>query len=120
MPRLGQAKFLILPTRKIKQKKTERSLAERINEHAWSTKNGPVFLHLKECTEFDYIINLHKINNDEVDIRSLHKSYVANNTNIIDKGKNWEILIIKEGLCIKNRNPELNNGFQYSYQPKLF
>ena len=100
--------------------KTERSLAERINEHAWSTKNGPVFLHLKECTEFDYIINLHKINNDEVDIRSLHKSYVANNTNIIDKGKNWEILIIKEGLCIKNRNPELNNGFQYSYQPKLF
>ena len=82
--------------------------------------NAQNLIILKKRIFFNHIVNIHKLDDSEVDLRSLLRNYVVNNTNIIDKGKNWEILLIKEEQFIKNWNPELNNGFQYSYQPKLF
>ena len=38
---------------------------------------------------------------------------------VLDKALNWDILLNKEGLYIKNFSPTLNNSFQYTHQPQL-
>ena len=58
--------------------------------------------------------------NQDLDIKNSLIQAVRDNTKVLDKASNWDILQIKEGLCIKNFSPTLNNGFQYTHQPQLF
>ena len=45
---------------------------------------------------------------------------VQSNTKIIDSAFDWNILLIKEALLIKQKMPKLNNGLKASKELKLF
>ena len=113
--------------------KTERTLNERSQEHGWTNKDKPVYHHLMNCENFQYIMNIHRCNDllenshtsitttdYDLDIRNFLINTVKTNIKVLDRAAHWDILLIKEGLYIKNLNPTLNNGFQYTYQPHLF
>ena len=64
---------------------------------------------------FDSDKNLGLDTNQDLDIKNSLIQAVRDNTKVLDKASNWDILQIKEGL--KNFSPTLNNGFQYTSQP---
>ena len=53
-------------------------------------------------------------------IRLGHINMVQRNLKIIDKGKNWSIILLKEALYIKDRSPLLNSGLKASRELQLF
>ena len=72
-----------------------------------------------------YLVDLSKIiNNSAERIKSDRKTFSVNvvkeNTCIIDKARQWEILIFKEPLKIKEKCPTLNSGLKASKELKLF
>ena len=111
--------------------KTERTLYERTVEYAWTDNNSAVYKHLDNCTgvqhSFD-IVSLHSSlflssasiqNSDKFDLRTCI-NLVQDNTEIIDKHKNWNILLFKEVLKTKELNPILNSGLKASKELQLF
>ena len=69
---------------------------------------------------FDSDKNLGLDTSQDLDIKNSLIQAVRDNTKLLDKASNWDILQIKEGLYIKNFSPTLNNGFQYTRQLQLF
>ena len=91
-----------------------------------------MFQHLMNCSEFQHILSINRYHdvfpidqnlgldiNQDLDFNNSLIQAVINKT-VLDKAVNWGILLIKEGLYIKNFSPTLNNGFQYTRQPQLF
>ena len=56
----------------------------------------------------------------EKDKRDRNVNIVQSNTHIIDAHKNWKVLLIKEGLKIKELKPILNSGLKASKELELF
>ena len=110
--------------------KTERTLFERSEEHAWKDKNSVVFNHLNDCHGVQHIFNMNRIApslfsdidnvDDAQDIRASYINLVQHNTRIIDRHPNWNILLFKEAIKIKERKPVLNTGLKASKELKLF
>ena len=101
--------------------KTERTLHERCAEHAWDDKDSVVFNHLNECIGVQHMFEIGKLtpslltNNiidDEFDLRSSRINLVQMNTRIIDRHKNWNVLLFKEAIKTKEIKLILNNGFE--------
>ena len=67
-----------------------------------------------------YIKNLHCIGNKLFDAYAYDINSIQENTNIIDSGKNWNILLLKEALYIKLKKPILNSGSKASKELQLF
>ena len=102
--------------------KTERTLHERCAEHAWDDKDSVVFNHLNECIGVQHMFEIDKVTpslltnniiNDEFHLRSSRINLVQMNTQmkwiwIIDRHKNWNVLLFKEGIKIKEIKPRLN------------
>ena len=57
---------------------------------------------------------------DEFDLRSSRINLVQMNTQIIDHRKNWNILLFKEAIKIKEIKPTLNTGLKASKELQLF
>ena len=57
---------------------------------------------------------------DAQDIRASYINLVQQNTRIIDRHPNWNILLFKEAIKIKERKPVLNTGLKASKELKLF
>ena len=57
---------------------------------------------------------------DDVDARQLRINSFLNNTKIIDKSNNWNILLFKEAYYIKEKRPTLNNGANASKELQIF
>ena len=51
---------------------------------------------------------------DKWDLRTSHFNLVQDNTEIIDRHKNWNIILLKEALKIKELNPIVNSGLKVS------
>ena len=77
--------------------KTERTLHERCDEHAWNDKDSAVFNHLNECNGVQHMFDIGKLapslftNNlidHELDLRSTRINLVQMNTQIIDHPDN--------------------------------
>ena len=109
--------------------KTERTLHERCAEHAWDDKDSVVFNHLNECIGVQHMFEIGKLtpslltNNiidDEFDLRSSRVNLVQMNTRIIDRHKNWNVLLFKEAIKIKEIKPTLNTGLKASKELQLF
>ena len=109
--------------------KTERTLHERCAEHAWDDKDSVVFNHLNECIGVQHLLEIGKLapslltNNiidDEFDLRSSHINLVQMSTQIIDCHKNWNVLLFKEVIKIKEIKPTLNNSLKVSKKLQLF
>ena len=84
--------------------KNQRTLDKRCVEHAWSDQNSIVKNHLDQCTEVQHLLNITSsgpalLSNDNnvgsADNRNSHINLVIDNTNIIDRYKNVNILLFK-------------------------
>ena len=99
--------------------KTECNLCTRTEEHACSDEGKVIYDHIKNCSYYSYIENLFRFDND-----SFHKALfsihsVWSNTKIIESAFDWNILLIKEALLIKQKMPKLNNSLKASKELKL-
>ena len=91
---------------------TERTMYERSYEHAWKDKNSAINKHINCCSGFKHLIDLRNLDNElfsnaESSMIKEHHIYsdlVRNNTKVIDKTNNWNILLFKDSLHIKNEN----------------
>ena len=85
--------------------KTERNLCTRTEKHTCSDKESAIYNHISNCSYYGYIENLFRFNNDSFDkaLFSIHS--VQSNTKVIDSAHDWNILLIKTGLLIKQKIP---------------
>ena len=109
--------------------KTERTLLERCAEDASDDKDSVVFNHLNECIGVQHMFQIGKLtpslltNNIidyEFELRSSRVNLVQMNTRIIDHHKNWNVLLFKEAMKIKEIKPTLNTGLKASKELQLF
>ena len=111
--------------------KTERTLSERTTEHAWSSNDSAIKFHLDSCDAFNDILCIHNMSPSlfsdtwfsdagSDNHRALRIELVQNNTTIIDRHNNWNILLFKEALKIKELKPCLNSGLKASKELQLF
>ena len=119
----------VLAVVQIIREKPERTLYEQCVEHAWSDQNSVVKNYLNQCVEVQYVLNITSLgpalfSNDSsvenADNRNSHINLVIDNTNIIDRYKNFNILLFKEALKINERKPTLNTGLKASKELQLF
>ena len=93
--------------------KTERTLCERTHEHGWTNKDKPVYQHLMNCSGFQHILSINRYHdifpidqtlgldiNQDLDFKNSLIQVGRNNTKVLDKALNWDILLIKEGVYI--------------------
>ena len=57
---------------------------------------------------------------DVQDLRTSRINLVHLNTRIIDRHKNWSILLFKEAIKIKEKKPILNTNLKASKELRLF
>ena len=88
-----------------------------------------MFNHLNECIGVQHMFEIGKLtpslltNNiidDEFDLRSSRVNLVQMNTQIIDHQKNWNMLLFKEAIKIKEIKPTLKTDFKASKEFQLF
>ena len=95
--------------------KTEKTLWERINEHGYRNKNSVIYNHIINCEGMSYLVDLLNINNNSAerqifDTKTFGVNIVKQNTCIIDKARQRDILLFKEALKIKEKCPTLNKN----------
>ena len=112
--------------------KTERTLYQRTVGHAWIDNNSAVYKYLDNCTGVQHLFDVASLlsslftssapiqKSDKFDLRTTCINLVQDNTEIIDRHKNWNILLFKEALKIKESNPILNSGLKASKELQLF
>ena len=59
-------------------------------------------------------------NSDKFNLRTAHINLVQDNIEIIDRHKNWNIILFKEALKIKELNPVFNSGLKALKELQLF
>ena len=99
--------------------KTERNLCTRTEEHACSDEESAIYDPINNCSYYSYIENLFRFNNDSFDKAIFSINSVQSSTKVIDSAHDWNILLIKEALLIKQKMPKLNNGLKASKDLKL-
>ena len=91
--------------------------------YAQEQKNMPVvikkvpfttLLTTAVTTDYSYIENLFHFNNDSFDKALFSINSVQSNTKVINSAHDWNILLIKEALLIKQKIPKLNIGLKAS------
>ena len=91
------------------ESKTESTLSERTTEHAWSSNDSGIKFHLDSCDAFNDILCIHNMSSSlfsdtrfsdagSDNHRALRIDLVQNNTTIIDRHNNWNILLLKRPL----------------------
>ena len=85
--------------------KTERTLFEQTQQHAYSSKNkndqSEIFEHLSTCTHYDHIWDLFNLNINDVHRRKFDVNQIRDNTIVLDRCNNSNELFFKEALMIK-------------------
>ena len=92
----------------------------RTEKHACSDEESYIYDHIKNCSYYSYIENLFRFNNYSFDKALFSINSARSDTKIIDSALDWNILLIKEALLIKQKMPKLNNGLKASKELKLF
>ena len=100
--------------------KTDRNLCTRIEEHAGFDKDSAIFHHISLCINYSHLKSLFSYDNPSFKELEFDITTVQNYTNISDTALNWNILLFKEVLYIKQKNPELNNGLKAPKESQLF
>ena len=76
--------------------------------------------HMFEIGKLTPLLLTNNIIDDEFDLRSSRVNLVQMNTRIIDRHKNWNVLLFKEAIKIKEIKPTLNTGLKASKELQLF
>ena len=109
--------------------KTNRTLLVRTQEHALTDKESAIYKHLHDCDNIKHIQDLYNLpdiftNENNSPSTVMNKEFltqtVRDNTNIIDRDDNWNLLLYKEAYHIKRLTPFLNNGLKASRELRLF
>ena len=109
--------------------KTNRTLFVRTQEHALTDKESAIYKHLRDCHNIKHIQDLYNLpaifTNENISSTTvINKEFFAqtvrDNTNIIDRDDNWNLLLYKEAYHIKRLTPFLNNGLKASRELCLF
>ena len=109
--------------------KTNRTLLVRTQEHALTDKESAIYKHLRVCDNIKHIQDLYNLpdiftNENTSSTTVINKEFFAqtvrDNTNIIDRDDNWNLLLYKEAYHIKRLSPFLNNGLKASRELRLF
>ena len=109
--------------------KTNRTLLVRTQEHALTDKESAIYKHLHDCDNIKHIQDLYNLpdiftNENNSPSTVMNKEFltqtVRDNTNIIDRDDNWNLLLYKEAYHIKRSTPFLNNGLKASRELRLF
>ena len=99
--------------------KIERTLYDRTVEHAWTDNYSAVYKHLNDCTGVQHLFDIASLhsshftssaptqNSDKFDLRTARINLVQDNTELTDRHRNCNILLLKEALKIKELNFEL-------------
>ena len=100
--------------------KTERTLWERTKEHAYKNNNqkeqSTIYEHLLTREHYNHIADLFNVDNNSFNFNICQ---IRNNTTVIDKSNNWNILLFKEAYMIKTHRPSLNFGLKTSKELQL-
>ena len=87
--------------------KTIRTLYERTVAHAWTDNNSAVYKHLDDCTAVQHLPDIAPFhsslftsstpinNSDKFDLRTTQINLAQDNTEIIDRHKNWVFFCLK-------------------------
>ena len=94
--------------------KTEHNLCTRTEEHDCSHEESAIYDCINICSYYSYIENLFRLNNDLFNKALFSINSVQSNTKVIDSDHDWNILLIKETILIRQRMPKLNSGLKAS------
>ena len=104
--------------------KTDRTLFKKTEEHGYSNPNendqSAIYEHISVCQNFCHIHDIFKTLNNDVNINKLNIAQIRDNSAILDKAANWNVLLFKEALYIKRQKPSLNNGLKATKELQLF
>ena len=89
--------------------KKERTFLERINEHDIKYKNSVVYNHIDNCDGVNYLIDLLNIDqvqteHNKFDKKTYSVATVKKTSMSFDRARQWDILLFKEALHIKEKN----------------
>ena len=93
---------------------------------AWSDKDSAIRAHINENDGLKHIKNLMFLNTSldgdvaTPDYRDMNINIVKDNVWIIDSHRNWNVLLYKEAIKIKELKPLLNIGLKASKELDLF
>ena len=104
--------------------KTDRTLFERTEEHAYNNPNkndrSAIYEHISTCPNFCHVHDIFRTLNNDVNINKFNIAQIRDSTVILDKAANWNVLLFKEALYIKRQKPSLNSGLKASKELQLF
>ena len=104
--------------------KTDRALHERTKEYVYAMGNkneqSAVYEHLLLCTHYSHIADLFKIDTNTFNSNQFNVLQIRDDTIILDRGNNWNVLLFKEALMIEKHRPTLNCGLIASKELRLF
>ena len=96
----------------------------RTKEHTYTkgnkNKQNTICEHLSSCSHYSHIANLFKSDTNNFNSNQFSISQIRENTIIVDRGNNWNILLSKEALMIKEHRSSLNCGLKASKELQLF
>ena len=80
--------------------------------------------HINNCDGVKYLVDLLNIDQlqterDKFD-KKMYSIATVKEKSIIDRARRWDIILFKEALHIKEKNPTLNNSLKASNELKLF
>ena len=97
--------FIGLISQVVTTGKTQSNLCTRTEEHACNDKESAIYNHINNCIYDRYIQNLFRFDNDSIDKTLFNINSVKINTKVLDSAYNWNILLIREALFIKQKVP---------------
>ena len=104
--------------------KAECTLWERTEEHAYKNNNqkeqNTIYEHLLTCEHCNHIVDLFNVDNNSFNLNKFNNCQIRNNTSVIDKANNWNILLFKEAYVNKTQRASLNCGLRGSKELQLF
>ena len=93
-------------------------------EHAHKNNNrwekSTIYEHLLTCDHYNHIVDLFNIESNSFNLNKFNLCQIRNNTTVIDKANNWNILLFKGAYMIKTHRPFLNCGLKASKELHLF
>ena len=93
----------------------------RIKEHTYK-KDSELYNHINSCKHFHYLQSLLNLPSNLLSLNEATnlQQLTLNNCHIIDKAKQWSLLLFKEALCIHQQKPLLNHGTNATKELVIF
>ena len=103
--------------------KTNCCLGKRLDEHG-TREDQPMHIHLSNCEEFQYMVNLFSLPDIDRGSRTGVNSHILNavheNSKVLISSSDWLTLAYMEPLLAKKHNATINHGARAMRSLSLF